>query len=61
MKVSITVAVTDDDGTTHTIEIDEHSYRFGDHDDYPATVVATRAMRRARQALAKLVPPRTKS
>jgi hypothetical protein len=60
MQVTITVAVRDDDGTTHSVEVVERSERFGDHDDHPARLVASRAMSRARKALDRLVPPSTR-
>jgi hypothetical protein len=56
MKVVITVALTDDDGITHSAEIAEHSWMPGDRDDRPPARVAERAIQRARKALAKLVP-----
>lgn len=60
MNVTITVAVRDDRGVTHTVEVIERSERFGDHEDHPARLVATRAMSRARKALDELVPPGTR-
>ena len=58
MNVTITVAVRDDQGVTHTVEVVERSERFGGHSpDHPPRLVATRAMSRARKALDTLVPP----
>ena len=56
MHVAITVAVRDDHGVTHTVEVVERSERFGDRDDDPPRIVAVRAMSRARKALDQLVP-----
>jgi hypothetical protein len=57
VKVVITVAVTDDDGTTHAVTCEEHSWQLGDRDDVPPVRVASKAMARARKALARLVAP----
>jgi hypothetical protein len=51
------VAVTDDDGTTHAVTCEEHSWQLGDRDDLPPVRVASKAMARARKALARLVAP----